>query len=318
VVTDALDMAGLTRLYAANIGRAAVDAFKAGNDLLLIPADLEASYQALVQAVKSGEISEDRLGSSVLKILKMKASLGLPNARLVDIDRLATIVGKPENLAAGQQVADDAVTLVRDSGKLLPVKRAGTVTSTLPYQGVVEVHNNLLAVILSDDMRTESGRAFERQLRVRVPDVNVIYVDPRTAGPMSDEVLKAVEQAKEVVAAVYVVPAPGKMGNSVGLADATTELIGKILARAADKTALVAMGNPYLAADFTNVQNYMCTFSNATVSELSAVKALFGEIPIRGHLPVTIPNVAQRGAGIERPAQVAQGGSGNAYPTSRQ
>jgi beta-N-acetylhexosaminidase len=47
----------------------------------------------------------------------------------------------------------------------------------------------------------------------------------------------------------------------------------------------------------------MCTFSNATVSEVSAIKALFGEIPIRGHLPVTIPNVAQRGAGLERPAQ---------------
>jgi beta-N-acetylhexosaminidase len=42
----------------------------------------------------------------------------------------------------------------------------------------------------------------------------------------------------------------------------------------------------------------MCTFSNATVSEVAAIKALFGEIPIRGHLPVTIPNVAQRGTGI--------------------
>ena len=44
----------------------------------------------------------------------------------------------------------------------------------------------------------------------------------------------------------------------------------------------------------------------ATVSEVAAVKALFGEIPIRGHLPVTIPNVAQRGVGLERPAQVAK------------
>jgi beta-N-acetylhexosaminidase len=53
----------------------------------------------------------------------------------------------------------------------------------------------------------------------------------------------------------------------------------------------------------------MCTFSNATVSELSAIKALFGEIAIHGHLPVSIPNVAQRGAGIERPIQLAGGGS---------
>jgi beta-N-acetylhexosaminidase len=52
----------------------------------------------------------------------------------------------------------------------------------------------------------------------------------------------------------------------------------------------------------------MCTFSNATVSEIGAIKALFGEIPIRGHLPVTIPNVAQRGAGFDRPARVAKGG----------
>jgi beta-N-acetylhexosaminidase len=72
------------------------------------------------------------------------------------------------------------------------------------------------------------------------------------------------------------------------------------------------MGNPYLVSDFPKIENYMCTFSNATVSEVAAIKALFGEIPIRGHLPVTIPNVAQRGAGLERPAQVATGGSPHA------
>jgi hypothetical protein len=60
------------------------------------------------------------------------------------------------------------------------------------------------------------------------------------------------------------------------------------------------------------VQNYLCTFSNATVSEVSVVKALFGEIAIRGRLPVSIPNIAQRGAGIERPPQAAQGGSQHA------
>ena len=62
------------------------------------------------------------------------------------------------------------------------------------------------------------------------------------------------------------------------------------------------MGNPYLASSFPKIETYMCTFSNATVSEVAAVKALFGEIPIRGHLPVSIPNVAQRGFGLGRPA----------------
>src|SRR5271165_5732041 len=316
VVTDALDMAGLTHLFANNIGRAAVEAFKAGNDLLLIPADFPASYNAMMQAVQSGEISRERLDHSVLKILNTKASLGLQDARTVDVKAIPNLVGKPGNLAFGQQVADAAVTLVRDNGKLLPLKsplkNQGTAKAGLPYTRQEETHNQVVAVLFSDDVRTDSGRAFGREFRARIPDAHVIYVDPRIAAGMTDEVLKAVDEAKTVVAAVYVVPTAGKVGNTVAMADATGELLRRLLDRAAEKTAVVAMGNPYLAADFPKVENYLCTFSNATVSELSAVKALFGEMAIRGHLPVSIPNVAQRGAGIERPVrpvQFAGGGS---------
>ena len=312
IVTDALDMAGLTHLFANNIGRAAVEAFKAGNDLLLIPADLSASYEAMVKAVDSGEISRQRLDHSVLKILRLKASLGLNESRTVDLRAIGTSVGKPENIAFGQQVADAAITLVRDNGKVLPLKSKGTTKAGLPYTTKEETHNQVVAVLFSDDMRTESGRAFGREFRTRIPDARVIYVDPRTAAGMSDEVLKAVDEAETVVAAVYVIPTAGKVGNTVAMADATGTLLQAVLDHAAEKTAVVAMGNPYLASDFPKVENYMCTFSNATVSEVSAIKALFGEIPIRGHLPVTIPNVAQRGAGMERPAQVANGGSPHA------
>ncbi len=316
IVTDALDMAGLTHLFASNIGRAAVEAFKAGNDLLLVPADFPASYNAMIQAVQSGEISRERLDHSVLKILKAKASLGLQDARLVDVNALANLVGKPANIAFGQQVADAAVTLVRDNGKVLPLKSSlqnrGTAKAALPYTTQEETRNQSVVVMFSDDVRSESGRAFGREFRARIPDARVIYVDPGIAAGMSDAVLKAVDEAKTVVAAVYVVPTAGKVGNSVALADATGVLLQQLLARAAQKTVVVAMGNPYLAADFPGIENYMCTFSNATVSELSAVKALFGEIAIRGHLPVSIPNVAKRGVGLDRPVQVGSGGSEHA------
>ena len=313
IVTDALDMAGLTQLFANNIGRAAVEAFKAGNDLLLIPADFPASYNAMLQAVQSGEISRERLDHSVLKILKTKASLGLQDARLVDVKALDEVVGKPANLAFGQQVADDAVTLVRDNGKVLPltspVKKGGTTKAGLPYTTKEETRNQTVAVLFSDDVRTESGYVFAREFRARIPDAHVIYVDPHIAAGMSDEVVKAVDQAQTVVAAVYVVPMAGKVGNSVAMADATGTLLQQVLDRAAGRTVVIAMGNPYLAAGFPKIENYMCTFSNASVSEISAVKALFGEIAIRGHLPVSIPNIAERGAGIQRPVQVPSGGS---------
>jgi beta-N-acetylhexosaminidase len=76
------------------------------------------------------------------------------------------------------------------------------------------------------------------------------------------------------------------------------------------------MGNPYVVGDFPAIENYVCAFSNATVSETAAVKAVFGEIPISGHLPVAIPGIAARGDGIGRPARSkpappSSGGSSN-------
>jgi len=321
VVSDALDMAGLTRLYHQDIGQAAVESFKAGNDVLIMPADLEASYHAMVQAVRSGEVSGQRLDHSVRKILELKASLGLNKARLVDLTQLSQEIAKPENVAVGQRIADEAIALVRDNGKVIPLQASsfgtspgtsfGTPPAALPYQSLTAVSNRLVVVICSEDLRTDSGRMIERQIRIRVPDARVIYVDPRSAAGMKATVVEAVEAAEKVIAAVYVVPTAGKamraadggLTNSVAMDDATGFVLNAILDRAARRTVVLAMGNPYLARDFPAIENYVCAFSNASVSETAAVKAIFGEIPISGHLPVTIPGIANRGDGLERPAR---------------
>lgn len=309
VITDALDMAGLTRLYAADIGREAVAAFKAGNDMLLIPPDLDAADRAMIAAVRSGEIPESRLDESVLKILRLKASLGLHKARLVDLTAVDTTIGRPENVAAGQQMADDAITLVRQKWSVLPLKKMGTTAAGLPYQGMAEVRNRLIVVIFSDDVRLEAGRVLERQIKTRVPDANVIYTDPDLAGVLTERIISATRAADKVVLAVYASPTAGKMvnangrvQNSVSLSGDSARLFKDVIDSASAKTVVLAMGNPYLAKDFPEVQNYICTFSVAPVSEMSAVKALFGEIEIHGHLPVEIPGIAARGAGIVRVA----------------
>ena len=320
VVTDALDMAGLTRLYAKNVGRAAVESFKAGNDVLIIPADLDASYRAMLQAVESGEIGRDRLDQSVRKILELKASVGLNKARLVDLGQLSNEIAKPENVAEGQRIADEAITLVRDNGKVIPLQSVGTPEAGLPYQPLTEAGNRLVVVIFSDDLRTDSGRMLERQVLARVPDAHVIYVDARSGAGMKEAVVQAVGAAEHVIAAVYVVPTAGKavraagggLKNTVAMDDATGSLLAAVLDRAAERTVVLAMGNPYVIEDFPAIQNYVCAFSNVTVSETAAIKALFGEIPIGGHLPVTIPGVASRGDGLERHARssATQNGSG--------
>jgi beta-N-acetylhexosaminidase len=264
----------------------------------------------------------------VRKILKLKASLGLNKARLADPGELSSAIAKPENLAIGQRIADEAITLIRDNGKVIPLQSFGasfgTTQAGLPYQSLTEVSNRLVVVIFSDDLRADSGRMLERQILARVPDARMIYIDPRSAAGMKSSVVEAVEAAEHVIAAVYVVPTAGKavrdaggsLKNTVAMDEATGSLLSAILERAAKRTVVLAMGNPYVVEDFPAIENYLCAFSNATVSETAAVKAIFGEIPIGGHLPVTIPGIASRGEGIERPARPDSVRSSLARPSS--
>ena len=321
IVTDALQMNGLMKLFPegpAGSASAAVEALKAGNDMLLIPADIDAAYNGVLNAVRSGEIPESRIDQSVLKILRAKASVGLNKARLVDINAVNQFIAMPASLQTAQKIADGSITLVRDNKQVLPLRRTrrGTNPPAAAYQPTGEATSRVLVLIFSDDSRSDSGRVFDQQVRRRIPEARVMNVDVRSAGGMTPSVLEAVEKADKVIVAVYEVPVAGKAvaetprnGNSVAVQSSSAALLQNILRSAANKTVVAAMGSPYIISQFPETQTYLCTFSNVKVSEVSAVKAMFGEIPITGHLPVTIPDIAQRGAGLTTPAQRFSGGS---------
>jgi beta-N-acetylhexosaminidase len=313
VVTDALEMRGLTSIYppgpVSPTARAAVDAVKAGDDVILWPTDLDGAFQGIVAAVKRGEISQSRIDDSVRKILAMKASVGLHQARLVDLDQVSHRLDKQENMDFAQQIAEEAITLVRDSGRVLPLtKLLSPAPESETFQAGMKPNVQVVTVILTDTVRGDWGRAFEKALKARRADATVFLIDNSLANAMSSQILQAVKDAGKVVVAAYVVPTPakqvmvkGQMANSVGLEEATGELLRNILDVAGTKTAVFAMGNPYVAQSFPKVETYICTFSNATSSEIGAVKVLFGETATRGHLPVTLPGIAKRGFGLQGP-----------------
>ena len=322
VITDALDMGGLRQSFpqegSEGAARAAVESVKAGNDVLLMPFDLDGSYNGLLRAVRSGEISESRIDQSVLKILRAKASVGLNKAKLVDIHAVNQIVAKPASLEAAQEVADRAVTLVRDNHRALPLKATGKGTKASPnsYQPVAETRHRTVLLIFADDSRSDSGRTLDHELRARIPDARVYYIDPRDAAGMTQLVLTAVQESQVAIAAVYEFPVAGRVVraqdgaavNAIAVQESSATLLQQVLRSAAEKTIVVAVGSPYIAAQVPEVQTYICTFSNGHDSELSAVKAMFGEIPMTGRLPVTIPNIAGRGAGLTGVAQESSGG----------
>ena len=70
IITDALEMKAITRNYSS--GKAAVTALQAGADIILMPSDYTEAFHAVREAVTAGEISEQRLNESVLRILRLK------------------------------------------------------------------------------------------------------------------------------------------------------------------------------------------------------------------------------------------------------
>jgi beta-N-acetylhexosaminidase len=311
VVTDGLDMAGLTHVFQGSeaeiSSEAAVAAVKAGEDMVIIPGDLGGAYNGLLTAVKKGDISEARIDKSVLKILRMKASVGLNQSRFVSLSNVQEEVALPESVALAQSVSDRAVTLVADAVKLVPLAAQTTANPAQPGRS-----SHIVAVIFSDRPRgSDGGRAFATELRMRAPGATIFFVDPSNSRYVFDNVLAAVRDASTVIAVAESVPNPrrtteGRAGGSVGLNAGPMQLLTRMIKTAAAKTIVVAFGDPYTGGSIPGIQTYMCTYSNTVGSATSLAQALFGEIPIHGRLPVSIPNLAPRGTGLDRDAIAAR------------
>lgn len=124
IATDSLEMGALAANgYPPAVG--APLALAAGADLLLFNRDHvmhRAAFANLIQAVQDGKISQEQLNASVQRILQTKERFGLLNPTPVDVDAAAASVKTTEHLALSRELAQKAITLLRDPQGLLPLK----------------------------------------------------------------------------------------------------------------------------------------------------------------------------------------------------
>jgi beta-N-acetylhexosaminidase len=281
VVTDAMDMEGLASLY--DTGEASVRAIEAGADMLLMPKKAEDAINGVLAAVQRGRISRKRLDESVAKVLASKARLGLNRRRIVDLDGIDEVVDSPESEERAQQVADHALTLVKDEKDAFPLRHA----------------ESTCLIALTEGRRSQQGQRLLEEVRKRAPNMVTATVDPSMSKEDLDQVSQKTAGCSQIVAAAYVTVSAYR-GN-VALAGAFPDFLNGLIAGKSPVT-LVALGNPYLVRSFPNVASYVATYSPTPTSEAALAKALFGEIAITGRLPVTIPGVAKFGDGIQLPA----------------
>ena len=278
IVTDAMDMQGLAKQMTHS--EAAVRAIEAGVDMLLMPPNPEDAIRAVVSAVQSGRISKQRIEQSVLRVLAAKARVGLQKNRLVNLEEISDVLDSPEAAQEAQSAANKAVTLVKSEGNLLPLKNPAKAC----WFVLAESRTGQQGVALIEELRKHTREAFYVRWDPQVPMIEMDPMLEKTAG-----------------CDVYVLPsfvsAAAYRGN-VALAGAFPQLIEKLIAGRIP-VVMIAMGNPYLLRAFPKVGTYLATFSTAPTSEVAAVRALYGDIPITGKLPVTIPGLAKYGEGIQ-------------------
>src|SRR5580700_10390661 len=283
VVTDAMDMGGITVRYAP--GEAAVRAFTAGADALLMPPVPDAAFDALRDAVKSGRIMRERLDASVRRILQAKARIGLYKERLVDVNALNKHFGKVEWQREAQEISDRGVTLLRDTAHRLPLD------GTKPTRA--------LLVALYADPEPYPGEDLERELRSRVDSVITLRADTRFV--KADNLKLPPPDSYDLAILAFFVRVSDRKGN-VDIPAEQAALAEKVY-KNGKPVVTIGFGSPYLVERFPQTETWLAAFGISDVAQISVARALFGQIPVRGHLPVTVPGVEMKaGFGIEVPA----------------
>ena len=258
VVTDSLAMDGVRQTYPDE--EVPVRALKAGVDVLLMPPDLPGAHRAVLDAVRSGELTERRIDTSVRRILKLKYTQDVIARPYVDVAKVAERVGTPGHLKTAQRLADRTTTLVKNADELLPLSKrsAGDVLVT----GWGETATEELAGLLA-----EHG-------------VSATHHWPGD-DPSDEAIAQTVAQARDHDTVVVATRGTDKASGQAQLV--------KELESSGASVVTMAVGTPYDIAHYPDAGTHLTTYSHSPVALRAAVRVLLGEAAPRGRLPVTVP-----------------------------
>lgn len=265
VVTDSLGMEGVRTKYGDD--RVPVLALKAGVDQLLNPPSLDVAWNAVLKAVRDGELTESRLDESILRVLRMKAKLGLFDDPYVSHAGVDRTVGRRAHLAAADRIAERTTTLLVNEGGLLPLSRRSRpkllVVGADPASpsGTTGPPTGVLAGALNELGFTATA------------------LSTGTA-PSAATVAKAVAAAQDVDAVV--------VGTyNVSATSSQKTLVEQLLATGKPVVA-VAIRNPYDVAHLPGVPAYLAAYSWTDVELRAAARVIAGKADPRGTLPVPV------------------------------
>jgi beta-N-acetylhexosaminidase len=259
---------------------AAVRAIEAGTDLLEKPANPEAMIRGIVNAVKSGRLTEDRINQSARKLLAWKHQLGLFKQKITPIDEIDKVVSSKEVRDLADEVGKQAITLVKDDGNNLPLSKDKKIF--------------ILAVTNGPDIAFV-GNSLTRTLRQNGYKFEFLALDERSTEAEQNRALERASKSDVVVAALYGRVRSGAR-NSGMLPPAGANVLQKILAQ--DKPLIsLSFGNPYLLLNYPQMKTYIVSYGDMPSLQKATANAITGNQDFYGKLPITVGNYS-RGTGL--------------------
>ncbi len=284
VISDGMDMGGITQNYWS--GEAAVLAIKAGVDVLLIPPEVETTFQYLLASVRVGRLAEARLDESVRRILRAKLDFGLDRPSEIDLHNVEETMADSAHLARAAEIADASITLLRDRQKVLPLH--------------AEKIDSLLVITVSDsDDGPSRGSVLNPEVQKHVPGTRTAFIDVRSTTAEVEQIVEKAASMDALLIGVFVNWRDHK--GTIALPDTTVALVRQLFAL--DRPmAVVTFGSPYVFRQIPEVPSYLCTYGTGTLAIRAACRAVFGEIPVTAKIPVSVPGHFAIGDGLRRPA----------------
>ncbi|MFC4557583.1 glycoside hydrolase family 3 N-terminal domain-containing protein [Virgibacillus kekensis] len=263
IITDALNMNAIEDHFGPV--DAAIRAVKAGTDIVLMPVGLNDVADGLLNAVKTGEISEERIEASVERLLTLKIERGIIKAETPTpvseiIANAVDVVGSQEHKQIETEAANKSITMIKNE-------------NALP----LDVNEDEKVVVV--------GNSFVSSLYNAVKEFhpNAEVID--ASGPLSDEQLATVKDASAVIVGTYTYNVWGRSpGNS------QMQMVNQLIDEASAPVIGVGIRNPYDIMAYPTVDAYLAQYGFRDASFEATAASIFGENNPTGQLPVTIPN----------------------------
>lgn len=279
IVSDAMSMSGLTIYFTQ--AEAGVRAFLAGTDILEKPEDVDAMIGGLRNAVRSGRIPREQLDESVRRQLAWKYQVGLAKERITPLDHIDRVVSSPDVVELANEIANKAVTLVRNDDGVLPLdpeKKIAVLGISNGFEGRATT-GTLISGLRAGGIQPESG-----------------YIQENSTAEQVEEARKALADADIVIVGLYGRVRSGAK-NSVGIPDNGAAVLRELLA--SDKKVIgIAFGNPYILGSFPEMGTYIVAYGDMSSLQRATVNAMLGRRQFTGKLPISLPGLYPRGTGL--------------------